>query len=44
VEAWAIRQVLRQTKGNVTQAANQLGIVRETLTNKMKKYGISKDE
>ena len=44
VEAWAIRQELRQTKVNVTQAANQLGIVREALTNKMKKYGISKDE
>ena len=43
VEAWAIRQVLAQTKNNVTQAAQLLGIGRDTLANKMKKYGIGKD-
>jgi transcriptional regulator of acetoin/glycerol metabolism len=44
LEAWAIRKALRQSKGNVTQAANSLGIVRDTLTNKMKRYGISKED
>lgn len=44
VEAWAIRLVLRQTSGNITQAAKTLGVVRDTLAAKMKKYGISKDE
>jgi Nif-specific regulatory protein len=44
LEAWAIRQALKRTKGNITQAAPLLGISRDTLTNKIKKYGISKDE
>jgi transcriptional regulator with GAF, ATPase, and Fis domain len=42
VEAWAIRQALTRTEGNATQAARLLGIVRDTLANKMKKYGIEK--
>jgi Nif-specific regulatory protein len=44
LENWAIRQALRRTEGNVTQAARVLGIARDTLTNKMKKYGISREE
>ena len=44
MEIWAIGQALRQTKGNLTRAAGHLGVVRDTLTNKMKKYGISKPE
>jgi DNA-binding NtrC family response regulator len=42
LEAWAIKQALKQTDGNVTQAAKLLGIVRDTLSSKMKKYGISR--
>jgi Nif-specific regulatory protein len=44
LEVWAIRQALRQTAGNQTQAAKLLGIVRDTLSSKIKKYGIGKDE
>jgi DNA-binding NtrC family response regulator len=43
VEAWAIRQALRRTGGKLAAAAQVLGIVRETLTTKMKKYGIDKE-
>jgi two-component system, NtrC family, response regulator HydG len=43
VEAWAIREALKQTKGNITAAARILGISRETLSQKIKKYGIPKD-
>jgi two-component system, NtrC family, response regulator HydG len=42
VEAWAIRRALRQTQGNVTQAARLLEISRDTLTTKMKKYHIER--
>jgi Nif-specific regulatory protein len=44
LESWAIRQALRRTGGNVSQAARMLGIVRDTLGSKMKKYGIKRDE
>jgi DNA-binding NtrC family response regulator/pSer/pThr/pTyr-binding forkhead associated (FHA) protein len=44
LEAWAIRQALRQTGGNITQAAKLLGVVRDTLASKMKKYGVSRDD
>jgi Nif-specific regulatory protein len=44
LEAWAILQALRKTKGNVSHAARILGIARETLILKMKKYEISKEE
>jgi two-component system response regulator HydG len=45
LEAEAIRQALRQTKGNVTAAAEVLGIHRDTLGLKMRRYGIRrKDE
>jgi transcriptional regulator with GAF, ATPase, and Fis domain len=42
LEAWAIRQALRRTEGNLAQAARLLGIVRETLSSKLKKYSIDK--
>jgi transcriptional regulator with GAF, ATPase, and Fis domain len=42
LEAWAIRQALAQTQGNNTQAARLLGIHRDTLITKMKKYGIER--
>ena len=43
VEAWAIREALKQTKGNISAASRTLGISRETLSQKIKKYGIPKD-
>jgi Nif-specific regulatory protein len=42
LEAWAIRQALERTGGNNTRAAEALGIHRDTLINKMKKYRISR--
>lgn len=42
LEAEAIRQALRRTDGNKVQAAKLLGIHRDTLLLKMKKYGIEK--
>jgi DNA-binding NtrC family response regulator/pSer/pThr/pTyr-binding forkhead associated (FHA) protein len=42
LEAWAIRQALAQTNGNNTQSARILGIHRDTLLEKMKKYGIER--
>jgi DNA-binding NtrC family response regulator len=44
VEMWAIRHALEQTNHNNTQAARVLGIHRDTLINKLKKYGISREE
>lgn len=44
LEKMAIRQALRRTEGNVSQAARLLGIVRDTLAAKMKKYGIQRDD
>jgi Nif-specific regulatory protein len=44
VEAWAIRQAMQNTKGNVTRAARVLGIARETLAIKLKKYKIAREE
>jgi two-component system response regulator HydG len=43
VEAWAIREALKQTKGNISAAARTLGISREGLSQKIKKYNIAKD-
>jgi transcriptional regulator with GAF, ATPase, and Fis domain len=40
VEVWAIRHALAQNNNNHTQAARVLGIHRDTLINKLKKYGI----
>jgi two-component system response regulator HydG len=42
LEARAIRQAMEQTDGNNTQAAKLLGIHRDTLITKMKKYGIER--
>jgi Nif-specific regulatory protein len=42
LEAWAIRLALDSTSGNVSAAADILGIHRDTLTNKMKKYQIAR--
>ncbi|HTU18353.1 MAG TPA: sigma 54-interacting transcriptional regulator [Gemmataceae bacterium] len=42
LEAWAIRQALAHTGGNNTQAARMLGIHRDTLITKMKKFGIER--
>jgi transcriptional regulator with GAF, ATPase, and Fis domain len=44
VEIWAIRHALTQTNYNNTQAARVLGIHRETLINKLRKYRIEKSE
>jgi Nif-specific regulatory protein len=43
VEAWAIREALKQTRGNVSAASRTLGISRECLSQKIKKYGIPRD-
>ena len=40
----AVRQALEQTHGNQVQAAALLGIARDTLINRMKKYGIHRDD
>jgi Nif-specific regulatory protein len=42
LEAWAIRQALRQSTGNAAQAARVLGIARDTMWNKMKRLGIER--
>jgi two-component system response regulator HydG len=42
VEAYTIRLALRQTHGNLSQAAKVLGIHRDTLGVKLKKYEIEK--
>jgi two-component system response regulator FlrC len=42
LEAHALRQALSQTGGNNTQAARVLGIHRDTLITKMKKFGIKR--
>jgi DNA-binding NtrC family response regulator len=42
-EEWVIRKALRQTGGNQQDAAQMLGIVRETLLAKRKKYNIDRD-
>ena len=41
LEADAIRNALRQFKGNKTRAAERLGINRKTLREKIRKYGIA---
>jgi DNA-binding NtrC family response regulator len=44
VEAWAVRKAIQSSKGNFAQAARVLGISRETLAAKRKKYRIAKEE
>jgi Nif-specific regulatory protein len=43
LEGDAVRQALRRTEGNRAQAARLLGIHRDTLLMKLKKYGIDKE-
>jgi two-component system response regulator HydG len=43
LEADAVRQAMRQTDGNKAQAARVLGIHRDTLQQKLRKYGIEKE-
>jgi DNA-binding NtrC family response regulator len=43
LEAWAIRKALARTGGNNTKAALVLGIHRDTLLQKLRKYGISRE-
>ncbi len=42
LETRAIRQALRQSGGNVTQAARLLGVARDTLTAKIRRKGIDR--
>jgi transcriptional regulator of acetoin/glycerol metabolism len=42
LEAWAIGEALKEMRGNLSRAAKTLGIHRDTLSMKMKKYGIEK--
>jgi len=42
LERWAIEKALKQTNGVVIQAAAVMGISRDTLHTKIKKYGISR--
>jgi two-component system, NtrC family, response regulator HydG len=44
LETWAIRKALRQTQGNVSRAAQILGMSRDTLHTKLKKKGIVREE
>lgn len=40
VERVALQRALKSSEGNIVQAAKSLGITRQTLYNKMKKYGL----
>jgi two-component system, NtrC family, response regulator HydG len=44
LERWAVEKSLKQTGGNVSQAAVVLGMSRDTLHTKIKRYGITRDE
>jgi two-component system, NtrC family, response regulator HydG len=44
VEAWAILQALRKTGWNITRAAKILDISRETLSTKIRKYGLRRED
>jgi Nif-specific regulatory protein len=44
LEVWAVRRALQQTQWHLAQAAELLGVHRDTLTNKIKKYDIRRDD
>jgi len=44
LEHWAVEKALKQTGGVVSQAATVLGMSRDTLHSKIKKFGINRDE
>ncbi|MCE9531838.1 MAG: sigma 54-interacting transcriptional regulator [Planctomycetes bacterium] len=44
LEHWAVDKALKQTSGNVSQAAIVLGMSRDTLHTKIKKFGINRVE
>jgi two-component system, NtrC family, response regulator HydG len=41
LERWAISEALKRSSGNRSAAADLVGITRETLSNKLKKYGMT---
>lgn len=43
LERWAVEKAMKQTNGNVTQAASVLGMNRDTLNTKIKKFGIVRE-
>jgi Nif-specific regulatory protein len=43
IEKWAIKRALKQTGGNVSHAAKLLGMSRDTLHTKIKKWDIDRD-
>jgi len=44
IEEIFIRQALHITDGNITEAANRLGISRSTIYRKLQEYGVEKEE
>lgn len=44
IERWAVEKALKQTGGNISQAATVIGMSRDTLHAKVKKYGITREE
>jgi DNA-binding NtrC family response regulator len=44
MERLHIKRILNNTAWNISQSARRLGIDRQTLYNKMQKYGLSRDE
>ena len=40
VEKILIRKVLKKSNGNITQAANELGLTRSSLYRRLEKYGL----
>lgn len=40
IESWAIRKVLTKYRGNISKAADELGLTRATLYRRMEKYGL----
>ena len=43
IEKWATEKALKHTNWNVSQAAQMLGISRDTLYSKMKKFGLQRE-